>query len=152
MNETTLTVQGNVATDVALRTTRSGHEVASFRVACTPRRYDKQVEQWVDGQAAFYQVSCWRSLARNAAESLKKGLPVIVHGRLTQRMYERDVNGETVRSYASEIDALCLGPDLRYGVAEFRRAKSQAIRLAEDRARNEAMERAEPADADEGAA
>lgn len=139
MNETVVTIQGNVVNDVTIRTTRAGFDVATFRVASTPRRFDRQIDQWVDGSTAFYQVSCWRGLAHNVAESLTKGQPVIVYGRLTQRMFERDIGGQTVRTYVSDIDAFCVGPDLCRGVAEFRRAKSQAIRLAEERARHEAL-------------
>lgn len=137
MNDTMITVQGNILTDVVLRETRNGIEVASFRLASTPRRFDKATNQWIDGHATFFSVSCWRHLARNVSHSLSKGMPVIVHGRMSQRPYEREINGETVRSYSLDLDAKMVGPDLNRGVAKFERVKSESVRLVESQARND---------------
>ena len=83
--ETPITVVGNLVADPELRYTPSGAPVANFRVASTPRRYDSQTNQWVDGDAMFLTCNVWRQAAENAAESLKKGMRVIVNGRLRQR-------------------------------------------------------------------
>lgn len=118
MNETIVTLVGNLVDDPKLRTTDSGAEVAGFRVASTSRRFDRGEQRWVDGGSLFLSVSCWRSLGANAAASLRRGDPVVVTGRLTTRTYEKD--GQT-RSVA-ELEALALGPDLARGTAVFRRA------------------------------
>ena len=135
MNETIVTLVGNLVDDPKLRTTEGGAEVAGFRVASTSRRFDRGEQRWVDGNSLFLSVSCWRALGANAAASLRRGDPVVVTGRLTTRTYEKD--GQT-RSVA-ELEALALGPDLARGTAVFRRAP---------RAPEEAVEaavRAEPA-------
>jgi single-strand DNA-binding protein len=137
MNDTMITVQGNILTDITIRTTKSGHDVASFRLASTPRRFDKALNQWVDGQASFFSVSCWRHLANNVKDSLAKGMPVIVHGRMSQRPYEREVQGELIRSYSLDLDAKLVGPDLNRGVAKFARVKSDSVQLAEARAQRD---------------
>lgn len=137
MNDTTITVQGNILTDITMRTTKGGHDVASFRLASTPRRFDKSQNQWVDGQPSFFSVSCWRHLARNVHSSLAKGMPVIVHGRMSQRPYDREVQGELIRSYSLELDARLVGPDLNRGVTQFARVKSESVQLAEARARRD---------------
>lgn len=118
MNETVLTVMGNVASDPTLRATSSGVKVASFRLASTERRFDKGLNAWRDGDTLFWSVSCWRGLGENVAESLAKGQPVIVHGRLRERSYE--VDGQ--RRTTLDIDAVTVGHDLSRGVAGFRKA------------------------------
>jgi single-strand DNA-binding protein len=143
MNDTQITVQGNIITDVTLRTTKAGHEVASFRLASTPRRFDRASGQWLDGEATFFSVSCWRVLARNVAESLYKGMPIVVHGRMSQRSYDREVGGELVRSYSLDLEAKLIGPDLNRGVATFERASSKAVGLAEARARRDIKQAAD---------
>jgi single-strand DNA-binding protein len=110
-----MTIVGNVVDTPKLRRTRSGHSVANFRVASTPRRFDREAGQWVDGQTLFVTVTCWRSLGENAAQSLCKGQPIVVVGRYCQREYERD---ETLRT-AYELEAIALGHDLTRGVAQF---------------------------------
>jgi single-strand DNA-binding protein len=134
MSDTVITIQGEMITDVSVRTTQSGYRVARFRVATTPRRPGRSPGEWIDGPTSTYAVTCWRALADNVGESLKKGQPVIVHGRLTQRTYGREVDGQALQSLSVDIDALTVGPDLAAGVANFRRMKSQAVRMAEQRA------------------
>ena len=112
--ETPITVVGNLVADPELRYTPSGAPVANFRVASTPRRYDSQTNQWVDGDAMFLTCNVWRQAAENAAESLKKGMRVIVNGRLRQRSFEtRD--GEQRRVFEIEVDEV--GPSLKYATA-----------------------------------
>lgn len=118
MNETIVTLVGNLVDDPKLRTTDGGAEVAGFRVASTSRRFDKAEQRWVDSGALFLSVSCWRALGANAAASLRRGDPVVVTGKLTTRTYEKD--GQT-RSVA-ELEALAIGPDLARGTAVFRRS------------------------------
>lgn len=138
MNDTQITVQGNIITDITLRTTKAGHDVASFRMASTPRRFDRASNQWIDGESTFFGVSCWRVLARNVSNSLCKGMPIVVHGRMTQRGYDREVGGELVRSYSLDLEAKLIGPDLNRGVATFERSRSSAVGIAEARARQDA--------------
>jgi single-strand DNA-binding protein len=125
-----MTIVGNVVDTPKLRRTRSGHSVANFRVASTPRRFDREAGQWVDGQTLFVTVTCWRSLGENAAQSLRKGQPVVVVGRFCQREYERD---ETLRT-AYELEAIALGHDLTRGVAQFDKVfrASMAAEVATD--------------------
>ncbi|HEX6754781.1 MAG TPA: single-stranded DNA-binding protein [Mycobacteriales bacterium] len=117
MNETTVTVIGNLVDDPKLRTTDSGHDLAAFRVASTARRPDSQTGRYADAGSLFLSVTCWRALAGNVTASLRKGDPVIVTGRLTTRTYEKDGQKRSV----CEIEALAVGPDLARGTAAFRR-------------------------------
>ena len=109
--ETPITVVGNLASDPELRFTNNGTPVANFTVASTPRRFDKQRNEWVDGEAMFLDCSVWHQYAENVAESLSKGMRVIVQGSLKARSYEnRDGNRRT--SY--EIDVAEVSPALRF--------------------------------------
>jgi single-strand DNA-binding protein len=119
MNETVLTVVGNVATEPTLRSTSSGVKVASFRLASTERRFDKGLNGWRDADTLFWWVSCWRSLGENVAESVVKGQPVVVQGRLRERTYD-DKDGQ--RRTSLEIEASIVGHDLSKGIATFRKA------------------------------
>lgn len=139
MFETLVTIRGNVVNDVQLRTNRDGSVAATFRVASTPRRLDRSLGQWVDGPSAFYSVTCWRSLADNVAASVSKGMPVVVHGRLSQRTYEREVGGELVKLFTCDINADTVGHDLGRGVARFERVKSAAVREVEGRVLSEVL-------------
>jgi len=112
--ETTLTIVGNLTADPELRFTPSGHAVADFTVASTPRSYDRQAGQWRDGEALFLRCTAWRQLAEHAAESLTKGTRVIVTGRLRQRSFELT---EGVTRTVTELDVDELGPSLRYSTA-----------------------------------
>jgi single-strand DNA-binding protein len=115
--DTYVTVVGNAASDVRVQMTQSGVPLARFRIAVSPRRFDRGSEQWVSGDASFYTVQCWRGLAENVTSSIDKGDPLVVTGRLRVREWEREGRWWT----ATEIDAASVGHDLARGVAEFRR-------------------------------
>lgn len=120
--ETTITVIGNLTGDPELRFTASGAAVANFTVASTPRTFDRQANEWKDGETLFMRCSVWREAAENVAESLTKGTRVIVQGRLTQRSYEtREGEKRTVVELA--VDEV--GPSLRYATAKVTRAQRQ---------------------------
>jgi single-strand DNA-binding protein len=113
--ETPITVVGNLTADPELRFTPSGAAVANFTVASTPRTFDKQSNEWKDGEALFLNCSVWRQAAENAAESLQRGMRVIVQGRLKARSYEtREGEKRTV----FEIDVDEVGPSLKYATAK----------------------------------
>lgn len=107
--ETTLTIVGNLVDDPELRFTPAGAAVAKFRVASTPRVFNRTTNQWKDGEGLFLTCSVWRQQAENAAETLKRGMRVIVQGRLKQRSYE---DREGVKRTVYEIDAEEVGPSL----------------------------------------
>lgn len=113
--ETLITVVGNLTADPELRFTPSGAAVASFTIASTPRTYDRNTNEWKDGEALFLRCSIWRQAAENAAESLTRGMRVIASGRLKQRSYEtREGEKRTV----FELDVDEIGPSLRYAAAK----------------------------------
>ncbi|SLM93568.1 single-stranded DNA-binding protein [Brachybacterium nesterenkovii] len=113
--ETIITVVGNLTADPELRFTQSGAAVASFTVASTPRTFDRQANEWKDGEAMFLRCSIWRDAAENVAESLEKGMRVIVQGRLKQRSFtDREGNNRTT----IELDVDEIGPSLRYATAK----------------------------------
>jgi single-strand DNA-binding protein len=113
--DTTLTIVGNLVDDPALRYTPTGAAVANFRIASTPRSYNKQTNEWEDGPSLFLTVNIWRQAAENVAESLQRGMRVIVTGRLKQRSYETR-EGEKRTVY--EIEADECGPSLRSASAK----------------------------------
>lgn len=115
MNDTSITIVGNVVDDPKLRTTSTGVPVASFRIASTSRRMDRETGSWVDNERLFATVTCWRVMARNVAASLKKGQPVIATGRFYSREYVKDESSRM--SY--ELDAVAVGHDLARGTADF---------------------------------
>ncbi|MCF2531728.1 single-stranded DNA-binding protein [Yinghuangia soli] len=121
-NETTITVVGNLTADPELRFTPSGAAVANFTVASTPRTFDRQANEWRDGDALFLRCSVWRQAAGHVAESLAKGMRVIVQGRLRQRSYEKD--GATRTTYELEVDEI--GPSLTFATARVERASRGA--------------------------
>jgi single-strand DNA-binding protein len=133
-----VTVAGNLVEDVSRRTTQSGRHLATFRIAHNTGFWDRQTRAWVEREPDFYSVSCWGTLAENVADSLHKGMPVIVSGRLRHYSVDKQVGAETVTFNRMEITAETVGPDLSRGVAQFRRTKSQAVRRAEERAVAEA--------------
>jgi single-strand DNA-binding protein len=113
--ETPITVVGNLTADPELRFTPSGAAVANFTVASTPRTFDRQTNDWKDGEALFLNCSVWRQAAENAAESLTRGMRVIVSGRLKARSYEtREGEKRTV----FEIDVDEVGPSMKYATAK----------------------------------
>jgi single-strand DNA-binding protein len=113
--DTTITVIGNLVDDPNLRYTSSGSAVASFRVASTPRFRDQQSGEWKDGDSLFLSCNVWRQAAENVAESLTRGMRVIVSGRLRQRSYETR-EGEKRTVYEIEVDEV--GPSLRNASAK----------------------------------
>ncbi len=113
--ETVITLVGNLVDDPELRFTPSGAAVANFRLASTPRTYDRQSGEWKDGESLFISCSVWRQAAENVAESLQRGMRVLVQGRLKSRSYEtRDGEKRTV----FEIDVDEVGPSLRNATAK----------------------------------
>ena len=116
--ETPITLVGNLTADPELRFTPSGAAVASFTVASTPRQFDRQTNEWRDGEAMFLNCSVWRQAAENVAESLTKGMRVVVSGRLKARSYEtREGEKRTV----FEIEVEEVGPSLKYATAKVTR-------------------------------
>ena len=115
MNETILTIVGNLTAEPELRQTGSGVAVASFTVASTPRNFDRQANEWKDGDALFMRCSAWRDLATNITASLTKGSRVIVTGRLQQRSYQ-DREGNNRVSLELQVDEV--GPSLKYATAQ----------------------------------
>lgn len=118
--ETVITLVGNLVDDPELRFTPSGAAVASFRLASTPRTYDRQSGEWKDGESLFLTCSVWRQAAENTAESLQKGMRVIVQGRLKQRSYETR-EGEKRTVYEIDVDEV--GPSLRSATAKVARTQ-----------------------------
>jgi len=116
--ETIITVIGNLTADPELRFTPSGAAVASFTIASTPRTFDKNSNEWKDGEALFLRCSIWRQAAENVAESLQRGMRVVAQGRLKQRSYEtREGEKRTV----VELDVEEIGPSLKYATAKVNR-------------------------------
>ena len=113
--DTIITVVGNLTDDPELRFTSSGAAVANFTVASTPRFFDKNTNDWKDGDALFLRCSIWRQAAENVAETLTKGARVIVQGRLKQRSYETR-EGEKRTVYELDVDEV--GPSLKYATAK----------------------------------
>ena len=120
--DTPITLVGNLVADPELRYTPSGAAVANFRVASTPRRFDSQSNQWVDGEALFLACNIWRQAAENVANSLTKGDRVIVQGRLRQRSYDTR-EGEKRTVYEIEVDEV--GPSLRYATSQVTKTPRQ---------------------------
>jgi single-strand DNA-binding protein len=120
--ETTITVIGNLVDDPELRFTPSGAPVANFRIASTPRTFDRQSNEWKDGDTLFLSCAVWRQAAENVAESLQRGMRVIVQGRLKSRQYEtREGEKRTV----FEIDVEEVGPSLRSASAKVTKTTRQ---------------------------
>lgn len=142
--ETTITIVGNLTDDASLRFTPRGDAVATFTVASTPRTYDRERGEWTDGDPMFLNCSLWRQAGENAAESLTKGMRVIVHGRLRQRTYEtRDGNRRTVL----EVEAEEVGPSLRYATATVNRStRDQGTQRPAPRTSKPSLSRAPLAD------
>lgn len=120
-NETPITLIGNLVDDPELRFTPSGAAVANFRVASTPRTFDKASGEWQDGEALFLTCNVWRQPAENVAESLTRGMRVIVAGRLKSRSYETK-EGDKRTVHEVEVDEV--GPALRYATAKVTKTES----------------------------
>ena len=122
IGDTPITIVGNVVADPELRFTPSGTAVCNFRVASTPRVYNRDAGQYEDGEALFLTVNIWRQAAEHVAETLSKGMRVIVQGNLKQRSYETK-QGEKRTSY--EIEADEVGPSLKFATAQVNRNPRQ---------------------------
>lgn len=119
--ETVITIIGNLTADPELRTTSAGAQVASFTIASTPRSWNRNTNQFEDGQALFMRCSAWRDLATHCAQSLAKGMCVIAQGRLQQRSYQaNDGSNRTV----IELQVDEIGPSLRYATAQVQKMQS----------------------------
>jgi single-strand DNA-binding protein len=118
--DTVITVIGNLTADPELRFTPSGAAVANFTVASTPRQFDRQSNEWKDGETLFMRCSIWREAAENVAESLTKGTRVLVSGRLVQRSYETR-EGEKRTVVEMQVDEV--GPSMRYATAKVTRSQ-----------------------------
>ncbi|NLU65028.1 single-stranded DNA-binding protein [Rhodococcus sp. HNM0563] len=117
--DTVITIVGNLTADPELRFTPAGAAVANFTVASTPRNFDRQSNEWKDGEALFMRCNIWREAAENVAETLTRGSRVIVQGRLKQRSYETR-EGEKRTVVELEVDEI--GPSLRYASAKVTKA------------------------------
>ena len=117
-NETIITVVGNITSDPELRYTQNGLAVANFTIASTPRTFDRQANDWKDGDALFLRASCWREFAEHVAGSLTKGSRVVATGQLKQRSYETN---EGEKRTAIELDVHEIGPSLKYATAQVTR-------------------------------
>ena len=118
--DTTITICGNLTNDPELRFTPSGSAVANFTIASTPRTFDQNSNEWKDGETLFLRASVWREAAENVAESLTKGMRVIVEGRLKSRSYETK-EGEKRTVIELEVDEI--GPSLKYANAKVNRTQ-----------------------------
>jgi single-strand DNA-binding protein len=137
--ECVITVVGNLVDDPELRFTPSGAAVAKFRIASTPRVFDKQKNEWSDGESLFLSCSVWRQTAENVAETLQKGMRVIVQGRLKQRSFE---DREGVKRTVMELDVDEIGPSLRSATAKVTKAggKKEAYAAARQASSQEGRE------------
>ncbi|MDP9850362.1 single-stranded DNA-binding protein [Streptosporangium lutulentum] len=122
VGETTITIVGNLVNDPELRFIPSGQAVARFRIASTPRFLDKTTNEWKDGEGLFLTCNVWREAAENAAESLQRGMRVIVQGRLRQRSYDTK-EGEKRTVYEVEVDEV--GPSLKNATAKVNKTARQ---------------------------
>jgi single-strand DNA-binding protein len=129
MNDTMMTIVGNVVDTPRLRQTKNGHVVTNFRIASTSRRFDREQGTWVDDSTLFITVTCWRGFGQNVDKSLHKGQPVLVYGRYYMREYK--VEEQLRTSY--ELEAVAVGHDLARGTSEFTRVRQPApVAVARD--------------------
>ena len=130
MSDSMITIRGWLGADVTLREVAEV-PVASFRLACTPRNFNRRTETWSEGLTQWYTVTAWRALAQNCSASLRRGDPVVVHGRLETRTY---VNANDVEVLSFEIDAVHVGHDLSRGTSAFTRTQRDAAPTEEVKA------------------
>ena len=157
MNDTMVTIVGNVVDTPRRRTTKNGFEVTNFRVASTSRRYDREQERFVDNSTLYVNVTCWRQMGVNVDQSIRKGQPVVVYGRYYMREYKVE---EQLRS-AYELEAIAVGHDLARGTSQFTRVyqNGPAVTVTRDDAglpvddsdRWLGLDEPEPAESDEAA-
>ncbi|GGR49409.1 single-strand DNA-binding protein [Nocardioides luteus] len=117
MNDSTITLRGYVGADPVVRSVGDS-SVANFRMACTPRKFNRATGEWSDGVTQWFTVSAWRQLGENVGRSLRKGDPVVVHGRLTARSY---VNKDGLEVNTFEVEANVVGHDLNRGMSSLSR-------------------------------
>ena len=129
MTDAIITLVGNVASEVRTVNSERGTTITSFRFAHTPRRIDRQTGRWGDGPTSFYGVTCWRTLAEHCRDSLHKGDPVVLIGRLRIRDW-RTEDGRPGRD--AEIDAISVGHDLVRGTSEFVRARKERVDVVDE--------------------
>ncbi|MEV4509681.1 single-stranded DNA-binding protein [Dactylosporangium sp. NPDC049525] len=142
MNETTMTIVGNVLTEPECRRLEESRQlVTNFRVAATSRRYDRHQERWVDGDTLRLRVTCWRQLAENVMRCVHVGDPVVVTGRLSSRNWETE---EHVKRVAYELEATSVGHDLSRGRAKFARVRPNTLTSAIDDELSEARIAGQP--------
>jgi single-strand DNA-binding protein len=122
MNETFVTLCGWLGGDVAIRDA-GGVPVASFRVASTPRRYQRRTDSWEDGDTQWYSVNAWRALGTHCEQSLRRGDPVVVHGKLSAHVWTNKAGLEVT---TFEVEAAFVGHDLNRGTSAFQRRKTAA--------------------------
>lgn len=120
MNEPTVTLIGNLTADPELRFTPPGAAVANFTIASTPRTFDKQTDEFKDGETLFMRCSIWREAAENVAESLTRGMRVVAHGKLASRSWETP---EGEKRTVTELAVEEIGPSLRYATAKVTKAE-----------------------------
>lgn len=141
--DTPITIVGNLTTDPELRFTNSGTPVATFRVASTPRVYNRDTSQWEDGEALFITCNAWKQMGENIAETLTKGTRVIVTGNLKQRTYEaKDGTERTV----VEIEVYEVGPSLRYATVQVERSARDGNTTSKNGKEPQATGSARPSD------
>jgi single-strand DNA-binding protein len=145
--DTVITLVGNLVDDPELRFTPSGAAVAKFRMASTPRFLDKTTNEWKDGESLFLTCNVWRQAAENVAESLQRGMRVIVQGRLKQRSYETK-EGEKRTVYEVEVDEV--GPSLRNATAKVNKTQRGGGGFGGGTADNDPWASASPAPASSG--
>src|SRR5436309_2809721 len=116
VNDTPITVVGNLTDDPEIRFLPNGTAVGKFRIASTPRTFDKAAGEWCDGDALFLSCTAWRELAVNASESLSRGARVVVTGRLRQSHWEDKTTGEKRSMVQLDVDDI--GPSLRYATVQ----------------------------------
>ena len=129
MHETDLTIEGRVVADPEHRTTRAGMQFTTFRVASTVRRRNRE-GVYVDGPTSFYNVAAFRALGMNALASLRKGDPVLVHGRITINTWQR---ADESYGTSAEVEALSIGHDLTYGTTEYAKTVRGAVDATAER-------------------
>ena len=123
MYASTSIVTGNVATEPKFTTTTDGIPVASFRLAASERKFDRETNRWVDGSVTWYSVVCWRHVAENVASSLQKGDPVVIVGRLSLREWEQDGRAGSTLDLTADV----IGHDLTRGTSTFARSRKSEI-------------------------
>jgi len=141
VNETLVTLVGNVATELRANSSSGGVEVATFRIASTARRFERSAGVWVDSHTNYATVVCWRALARHVLASLHKGQPIVVTGRLQLKSWEKDGRS----GLTAEIEALAVGHDLSRGTSVFTKPQRDTVSSEERSLADSLVAEQEPA-------